>query len=222
MPRLGIPPLAVLGVLGPPEEVGVRDADFGHDLLGNERNPHHEPPLGEGAVPLLGQREDERGLVVLRRLVVHRFVRQSGSGTMSSSITQAWSRPSDRNSVKAMAQPPAGPRLMSDLSTRTGRPSEMASASTGGSLALSTISTVAGGSLWATMACRHRSKDAGALCVRTSAAVPEPRAPPGPFDTAGVSHPRTGEAKDHAEAANAVGILTPCASRSSCRVAGRS
>ena len=163
---LGDAPLAVLAVLGPPEEVGVGQADLAHDRRVDEEAAPRSP-LPDRPVALLGQGEDEGRLFVLRRLhpqlleavglghdvVVHDPA--VGVGTSS------------RSSAKARAQPPAGPRFSSDRKTPTGRePVEVSvEASTGGLLAMSTTCTAAGGWLWPAMALRQRCRDSGALCV---------------------------------------------------------
>ena len=71
---------------------------------------------------------------------------------MSSSRTQAKSPEPASSSSKASAQPPAGPRLVSDRTTETGIAVPRSSPRTAGSLALSTTMTEPGRTVWAAMA----------------------------------------------------------------------
>ena len=91
-------------------------------------------------------------------------------------MTQASLKSLERKSRRAMAHPPAGPKLTSDRMIRVGTPvGGSASIWIGGSLALSTTTIPWGGFVCAAMALRQRASDWGALWLSTRATTRRPR-----------------------------------------------
>ena len=146
--------MAVLVVLGPPEQLGPGHAHLLDDVARRSTKPHHEPhsPTVPSGWIARGKQNAALGSwpgVAQKRLeavgVGHDVVVED-PGEVELARR--------RNSSKASAQPPAGPRLVSERTTDTGsRPwPRSLERRTGGSLALSTTRTAPGGRVWPAMA----------------------------------------------------------------------
>ncbi len=138
-------------------------------------NPHQEPhrPTAPSGWMDTGTTKVRPGS---SSRAISNVARHRVSGTMSSSITQASLKSLERKSRRAMAHPPAGPRLTSDRMTLVGTPVDgSAPIWIGGSLALSTTTIPCGGVVCAATALRQRASDWGALWLRTRATTWRPR-----------------------------------------------
>ena len=169
---LGDPPLQVLGVLGPPEQLRHGQADLLDDLAGHEepapRRPDPERAVAPAGTP--GRRTPTPGPGRPRPTAARG---SAGSGRMSSSSTQAWvARREELAEGLGVAAGRPGVDVRAHQYGGRGRPmlgSDRPSPAAGWRCRPPGPPRAA--TVWAAMASRHRSRLTGALWVSTTAMI---------------------------------------------------